>query len=375
MAGKTLFLTLRTFSATGGIEKVSRVVGKSLYEIGAGQPGNKLSILSMYDLSGEVDEKYFPASVFTGFGKKKSRFVFAAVSQGIKCDQVILSHINLLLAGFLIKLCSPRTRLILFAHGIEVWSPLPRLKKYMLGKCDLVLAVSRFTKGRMMEVHGLDEKKISVLNNCLDPFLQPPLDNEKSAELLLRYGLTPSNIVLITLTRLSSKEQYKGYDNVLYALKTLKNDFPSIKYLIIGKYDATEKQRVDGLIDKLQLQEDIVFTGFIPEEELAEHYHIADCYIMPSKKEGFGIVFIEAMFYGKPVIAGNKDGSADALDNGRFGVLINPDDKEAITRAIKAVLSNKAAYLPDTNEVKKQFGYDGYREKLRALLGSSRLAP
>ena len=368
MAVKTLFLTLRTFSATGGIEKVSRVVGKSLYEMGAIQPANNLSILSMYDGSGEVDERYFPLRVFTGFGKKKSRFVLEALRQGIKSNQVILSHINLLLAGFLIKIFSPRTRLILFAHGIEVWSPLPRWKQYMLGKCDLVIAVSRFTRGRMIEVHGLDTKKISVLNNCLDPFLQPPSDNEKSPELLRRYGLTPSNIVLITLTRLSSKEQYKGYDNVLYALNKLKKDYPAIKYLIIGKYDASEKQRVGHLIDELQLQDDIVLTGFIPEEELAEHYNIADCYIMPSKKEGFGIVFIEAMYYGKPVIAGNKDGSADALDNGRFGVLINPDDKEAITGAIRAVINNKAAYVPDTNEVKKLFGYEGYREKLWGLL-------
>ncbi len=368
MAGKTLFLTLRTFSATGGIEKVSRVVGKSLYEMEAGQPGNNLSILSMYDLSGEVDEKYFPASVFTGFGKKKSRFVFAAFRKGIKSNQVILSHINLLLAGFLIKIISPRTRLILFAHGIEVWNTLPRWKKYMLGKCDLVIAVSRFTRGRMMEVHGLHEKKISILNNCLDPFLQPPQQKDKSAALLQRYGLTTGNIVLTTLTRLSSKEQYKGYDNVLYALNKLKKDYPAIKYMIIGKYDDVEKQRVDTLIDSLQLRADIIFTGFIPDAELAEHYNIADCYIMPSKKEGFGIVFIEAMYYGKPVIAGNKDGSTDALDDGRFGVLINPDDKEAITRAIKTIINNKAAYVPDTNEVKKLFGYDGYREKLRELL-------
>ncbi|MBC7873226.1 MAG: glycosyltransferase family 4 protein, partial [Ferruginibacter sp.] len=365
MHNLTLFLTLRVFSATGGIEKVSRVMGKALQELVSEEKGESLKVLSMYDNPGDGSSNYFPASIFQGFGKNKSKFVMEASRQGINAKQVILSHGNLLLAGYFIKLFSPKTRLVLIAHGIEVWSSFSFWKRYMLGKCDLVIAVSNFTKARMISVHGFDERKITVLNNCLDPFLQLPLPPAKNSLLLKRYALHPDDIVLITLTRLSYKERYKGYDNVLYAVKGLKEKYPQIRYLLVGKYDELEKTRMDDIITSLGLENNIIFTGFIPDEELAAHYNIADLYIMPSKKEGFGIVFIEAMYYGKPVIAGNKDGSADALANGQFGLLVNPDNRQEIIDAIVKVLSNITCYKPKLEEVLDKFSYPVYKENLR----------
>ncbi|MEO7766644.1 MAG: glycosyltransferase family 4 protein [Ferruginibacter sp.] len=369
MPDLTLFLTLRIFSATGGIEKVSRVAGKALYELTAEHTGDTLKVFSMYDDQGDVQEKYFPAGIFRGFSKKKLKFVYTALREGTNCKQVILSHSNLLVAGYLIKLISPKTRVILLAHGIEVWSPFPFLKRSMLKSCDLILAVSRFTKAKMLAVHGLDEKKIVVLNNCLDPFLQAPLPAAKNQQLLQRYELTPDHIVLITLTRLSFTERYKGYDNVLYAVRDLKEVYPQIKYIIVGKYDKAEKERVDAIITELMLKDHIIFTGFIPDNELAAHYNIADLYIMPSKKEGFGIVFIEAMYYSRPVIGGNKDGTVDALCDGRFGLLINPDEKQEITNAIIKVISNKADFIPDISEVMAKFSFPVYKQNLKEVLG------
>lgn len=308
MPDSILFLTLRTFSATGGIEKVSRIVGKALSEMEPGMPPGSLNIYSMYDTSGEVDSRYFSPSIFKGFGRNKLKFVVAATRRGVGKKMVILSHSNLLLPAFLIKLFSPETKIILLAHGIEVWDRFPYWKKIMLNKCDHVLAVSSFTKARMIAVHGIDDDKITVLNNCLDPYLLPSLETEKHPGLVGRYGLDDKGPVLLTITRLSSKEKYKGYDNVLHAVKDLKDTYPGIKYLVVGKYDAGEKKRLDAMVQSLDLTDQVIFTGFIPDEEVAAHYSIADIYIMPSKKEGFGIVFIEAMYYGKPVIAGNKDG-------------------------------------------------------------------
>ena len=370
MPGNTLFLTLRVFSATGGIEKVSRVAGKALYELANETPGCALKIFSMYDAQADADEKYFPAANFTGFFKNKRSFVNASIRQGVGCKQVILSHSNLLLPGYLIKLLSPRTKLILLAHGIEVWKPFTWLRKYMLHKCDHILAVSNFTKATIMAVHRIAENKVTVLNNCLDPFLPLGGGLAYNGSLAARYGIVAGDMVLLTITRLSFKEQYKGYDNVLYAIKNLKQAYPKIKYLLAGKYDAVEKQRVDAISAELGIQHNIIFTGFIADEDLAALYHIADIYIMPSKKEGFGIVFIEAMYYGKPVIAGNKDGSADALDNGNFGLLINPDDQQEISDAIVKVISNKTAYIPNLQDVMDKFSYPVYKNKLRTILAA-----
>ena len=116
------------------------------------------------------------------------------------------------------------------------------------------------------------------------------------------------------------------------------------------------------------LQQQVIIAGFIPADELAAHFALADLYIMPSHKEGFGIVFIEAMFYGKPVIAGNADGSAEALDNGKLGILINPDDTEQITNAVIAVLENKHAFIPNIQQVMDKFSYPVYKKNLRGII-------
>ncbi len=367
MVDCTLFLTLRIFSATGGIEKVSRVVGKALHENNIAER-SEVKVFSMYDNPGDLDEKYFPASIFKGFGKNKAAFVLAAVREGVNCKQVILSHVNLLLVGYLVKKVSPKTKLVLMAHGIEIWDRFPLWRRLMLQACDQVLAVSNYTKTRIIDAHQLPVKKIQVLNNCLDPFLEVNHESGKSPALLKRYGLGADNLVLITLTRLAFREQYKGYDRVVTAVGQLTKQYPSLRYLIVGKYDLAEKNRMDALIKEQGLMDNIIFTGFIPEDELAAHYNLGDCYIMPSKKEGFGIVFIEAMFYGKPVIAGNKDGSVDALDHGKFGVLVDPDNQQEITNAIRQVLDNQQAFIPNRQDVLDKFEYTVYREKLKAIL-------
>jgi glycosyltransferase involved in cell wall biosynthesis len=362
-----MFMTLRTFSLTGGIEKVSKVAGKALHDI-CEEQGNNLSVYSVYDASSDIDEKYFPKEQFTGFGINRLRFMQKAVMSGIRNDIVILSHLNLLPVGYLVKLFSPRTKLVLIAHGIEAWKAFKGLKKRMLFKCDRILSVSEHTKQVLARLNDFPPEKIQVLNNCLDPYLEKPLEKEKDRALLKKYGLKEQDIVLLTLTRLASGERYKGYDVVIESLKGLRGKNAALKYLIIGKYDDKEKQRLDKLIRNAGLEADVIFTGFVDDEQLAEHFNLADIYIMPSEKEGFGIVFIEAMYYNKPVIAGNKDGSTDALLNGKLGLLVNPSSREEVSAAIESIISDKCKYIPDRQLLMDHFGFEVYKEKWREVL-------
>lgn len=364
-----LFLTLRVFSATGGIEKVCRVAGKALYEI-AQQENCTVSVFSMYDQDGEAIEKYFPSTIFKGFDKKKLRFVQYCTSHAKQYDTVILSHINLLSVGVLMKIINPSIRLILIAHGIEVWKRFPYVKKWMLGRCNLILPVSEYTRNYLLRDNMLKPDAVTVLNNCLDPFLPAKPAVSKNEMLLKRYGFDASNKIILTLTRISSKERYKGYDNVLYAIKRLYDTDPDIRYLIVGKYDMVEKRRIDSIIHTLEISDRVVFAGFIPDEEIADHFSLADIYVMPSKKEGFGIVFIEAMYYGLPVIAGNKDGSVDALDKGNFGLLVDPDNRDMITAAISTMFKNTALYKPDHAALMKKFSFDTYKHHLQQILNN-----
>lgn len=364
---KILFLTLRTFSITGGIEKVSKVAGKALNDL-CEASGNEFNMRSMYDESKEVDERYLPAKKFKGFGIRRLQFTGKCVYEGARNDTVILSHVNLLPVGYFIKLFSPKTKLILIAHGIEVWQPFSGMKKKMFFKCDQVLSVSQYTKDVINRLNGFPEERIRVLNNCLDPFLAEPIKKGKDQALLKRYHLKPDDLLLMTLTRLAARERYKGYDNVIKSLRALIERNPDLKYLIVGRYDEKEKQRLNAMIVDEGLTDKVIFAGFVPDEELAEHFNLADIYIMPSEKEGFGIVFIEAMYYNKPVIAGNTDGSVDALLNGRLGVLVNPKSREEVTEAIKNMIDCKEKYLPDRRLLMENFSYPVYKDKWKEVL-------
>lgn len=364
-----MFLTLRTFSLTGGIEKVSKVAGKALYNI-CDATGRNLTVYSMYDETSDIDEKYFPKKDFKGFGIKRLKFTQIAVANGIKNDVIFLSHINLLPVGYLVKLFSPKTKLVLIAHGIEAWHAFKGVKKRMLFKCDRILSVSQYTKDVIINLNNFPAEKIQILNNCLDPFLEKPVETEKDKVLLQKYHFANDDIILMTLTRLAARERYKGYDIVIESLKELRKTNPHLKYLIIGKYDKEEKQRLDILVKEAGLQSHVIFTGFIDDDELAEHFNLADIYIMPSEKEGFGIVFIEAMYYNKPVIAGNKDGSVDALLNGDLGLLVNPKSIEEVSGAIKKMVCDKNQYLPNRQLLMEHFSYPVYKEKWEEILES-----
>ena len=209
--------------------------------------------------------------------------------------------------------------------------------------------------------------------NTIDPYFDMPADTARKNDLRERYGVKDDEFLMYTLTRLSSAEGYKGYDKVIKALAEVVKVNDKIKYVIAGKYDEQEKALVDGLIRDNNLQNHVLLIGFIKEEELVGHYQMADLYIMPSKNEGFGIVFIEALVSGLPVIGGNCDGSTDALLQGQTGTLIAPDNIDEITAAVLAEAKfNSRADKQLTAERKQKtldhFSFQRYTERLQKVI-------
>ena len=135
-------------------------------------------------------------------------------------------------------------------------------------------------------------------------------------DLLERYRLEDA-CVLMTVARLWPGDIYKGVDVTIRALPQIAKAFPTVKYVVIGRGD--DQPRLAQLAIDLGVADRVVFAGFVPDEALIDHYRLADVYVMPSK-EGFGIVYLEAMACGVPVIAGDDDGSADPLQDGASGL-------------------------------------------------------
>jgi glycosyltransferase involved in cell wall biosynthesis len=364
MSRNILFLTLRVFSATGGIEKVCKILGKVLVEIYSEKA--QINIFSSHDSSIQAhNNPYFSDDLFTGFSNNRIKFLLNSIKKGKNADVIIISHVNILPVAWMIKKLFFNKKLIMFAHGIEMWSMPLGYKKKMLAACDEIICVSEFTKHQISKILELKKVKLSVINNCIDPFL---INEKKNIELLRkRYGINSNKKLMFTLTRMDASERYKGYDRVIEAMSHLTFHYPELIYMIGGAYDEDEKKYVNNLLQKFNINDKVILTGFINNEEICDHFMMSDFYIMPSTGEGFGIVFIEAMYFGLPVIAGNLDGSIDAVLNGKLGLLIDPLNMNELINAISAMMKDLEIYKPNINILMDNFGYESYKNKIQSL--------
>jgi glycosyltransferase involved in cell wall biosynthesis len=173
--------------------------------------------------------------------------------------------------------------------------------------------------------------------------------------------------------RLAETECYKGYDQIIKAMPEIMRSVPNARYLLVGK--GPDRPRIEKLIADAGVQDAVILAGFVPDEELADHYNLCDIFAMPSRAEGFGIVYLEALACGKPVLAGNKDGSRDALGDGELGLLVDPDNTVKIAAEIIRVLrrehSRPNIFNPELlrQRVVELFGFEAFKHAVADLLG------
>jgi glycosyltransferase involved in cell wall biosynthesis len=249
------------------------------------------------------------------------------------------THVNFAPVAGWVKKSIPAARIVAVGHGIEVWKiSKAAVRQALVAAADQLIAVSDFTRQRMAAELGIAADRIELLPNTFDADRFQP--GPKPPQLLTRYGLTEDQPVVLTVARMAETEQYKGYDNVMLAFPEVLTRFPTARYVLVG--DGPDRPRVEALARRLHIAKHVTFAGYVPNEELAGHYNLCDVFAMPSKGEGFGIVFLEALGCGKPVIAGNKDASAEAVLKGKLGVLVDPESEDEIGEAIIRVLEEKA---------------------------------
>ena len=257
-----------------------------------------------------------------------------------------------------------RTPYVLVAYGVEAWHLNHRYRRKALEKADLVLAVSRYTREWLIREDGLDPERIEILHPTFSTNRFSVLP--KSLRLLQKYDLELETPVILTVCRLAETERYKGYDQIVRALPKILCVVPNARYLLVGT--GPDRPRVEKLVSDVGVADAVILAGFIPDEELAEYYNLCNVFAMPSKAEGFGIVYLEALACGKPVLAGNRDGSRDALADGELGILVDPDDTDQIARELILVLrrqhSHQLIFQPELlrQRVTELFGFDVFRK-------------
>ncbi|MBF2066248.1 MAG: glycosyltransferase [Calothrix sp. C42_A2020_038] len=365
-AANHVFVFLEIFAREGGIQSYVKDVFRSYLSLDQVRTGE---VFLLRDTPECVNEFTSPNLRFHYFktdssqvGRMRMAAALFSYLMRFRPQHVFCGHINLapLVGTFCQVLNIPYT---VMTHGKEVWQPLPNTTKISLQKASSIWTVSNYTRNQIISGDNqLDPQKIKILPCAVNTNHFTP--GEKSAALLSRYGLNGAK-VLMTVARLWSGDTYKGVDITIQALPQIAQVFPEVKYLVIGRGD--DQPRLAQLAVDCGVSERVVFAGFVPSSELVEHYRLADGYVMPSQ-EGFGIVYLEAMACGVPVVAGDADGSADPLMNGRLGWRVPHRDSNAVASACIEILTGNDQRC-DGNWLREQvvshFGFEAFSTRLR----------
>ncbi|CEJ44153.1 glycosyltransferase [Umezakia ovalisporum] len=371
---KTFHLWLpNIFEFKGGVQTYSAFFLEALQNI---YPDANYEIFIKHD---KKPDRNFPTLGKTKFhctgtvplALRTPAFAIQLLTRGIlqRPDLIISTHLNFTPAAHQLKRLLGITYWTV-AHGVDAWNiDNPKLQQ-ALHHCDRILAVSRYTGERLSKEQNLNPERISVLHNTFNPSQFQPA--AKPVYLLTRHQLTPEQPIILTVGRLAEVERYKGYIQVLHSLVKIRQTIPNVHYIIVGK--GNDRPRIERLILDLNLQDCVTLAGFVPDEQLCDYYNLCDVFAMPSKREGFGIVYLEALACNKPVVGGNQDGAVDALCHGKLGALVNPDDTDDIAQTIIEILQRTYAHdlmyqpLALRQATIDTFGFERFQKTLAGYL-------
>ena len=372
-----LFVFLEIFSREGGIQSYIQDIFRSYLSFSNLPPADVFLLRDGQDCvnsfqSTSLNFHYFK-SKSAGLGRIRLALALLHYVWRNRPQRVFCGHINLApLVGLICRpLGIPYTVL---AYGKEVWQPLPPASRRALQQADRIWTISRYSRDQACAANQLDPNKVQFLSCAVDGDRFTP--GVKSQSLVEKYQLTNA-MVLMTVARLWSGDIYKGVDVTIRALPTIARTIPNVKYLVIGRGD--DQPRLAQLAQELGVADRVVFAGFVPTDDLAEHYRLADAYVMPSQ-EGFGIVYLEAMACGVPVLSGDADGSADPLQDGQLGWQVPHRNSEAVAQACIEILVGKQALIQDKphdrrcdgvwlrQQAIELFGKGAFAQQLQGLL-------
>jgi phosphatidyl-myo-inositol dimannoside synthase len=250
-----------------------------------------------------------------------------------------------------------RSRYLIMLHGIEVWRPLERDRRRALAKATLAFAVSAYTLERARPFAPFGGA--TVLPLALE---ERRPEGAVDAALLGRLGRG----FLLIAGRMDPRERYKGHDQVLEALKGVEG----VRLVVAG--DGDDRARLEQKAAALELGGQVTFTGFLSEATLAELYRRCAGFVMPSRGEGFGLVFLEAMRAGKPVLAARGSAAEETVVDEKTGLLVDPDDREELREGLARLIERpgEARRMGEAGHERwrKEFGVERFRERLTPLL-------
>ncbi len=214
------------------------------------------------------------------------------------------------------------------ARTFYITHVLPRLVE----RLDHVITVSEASKRDILELTGVGPERISVIPLGVDHSRYHP--QETSLDLSV-YGVSKPFVLYVSRI----EHPGKNHQQLLRAFDTLKRELGLPHQLVLVGSDWKGAEQVHALADALPCRDDIVFTGFFPEEHLPQLYNQAEVLVFPSLYEGFGLPVLEAMACGLPVVSSNRASLPEVV--GQAGLLFDPADDVALTTQLSTMLTSE----------------------------------
>ena len=287
---------------------------------------------------------------------------------GRKPALVIALHPHLAPVVWAMRARGRKFRSMVFTHGVEVWQPLGWPRGAALRRADLVIGPSADTVQHLISDQHILPGKVQKLPWGLDPEFEARM--EAAVPVSPPPGFPRTGRIILTVGRWDTAERYKGADTLIAALPSVLKAAPDASLVLVG--DGDDRPRLEQLARDLGVSEHAHFLFGLSPEQLFACYARCDIFALPSRGEGFGLVFLEAMANAKPVIGGAHGGIPDIVEEGVTGLLVPHGDVERLSQALESLFNNPARATEmgarGKDRVAKKFSFAQFQSHLTRIL-------
>ncbi|HVU17609.1 MAG TPA: glycosyltransferase family 4 protein [Candidatus Didemnitutus sp.] len=357
---RMLLVCPEVFRADGGIARILRLYLKAL--CATAREGDEIAgvVLNDSDANDPRRSSYDGPALKTWVACGRRRLVFAwhVFRLARRTDRVICGHLHQLPLVRLAQKLNSRLNYCLIAHGIEVWRPYSRAERRALLGASCILCVSEYTRRQMQRfLPELDGRRLVVVPNALDPVVQA-----QAAPAV--FPIPADGPRLLTVSRLSRADSYKGVDTLIEALPLVQRRYPATRLRVVGTGD--DLPRLQELAAACRVSGSVEFSGRLDDRQLQAAYAACDLFALPSRREGFGLVFLEAMSHGKACLGARAGGIPEVVDD-EVGALADYANISDLAAAVTDLVRHPRS--PDLIRRRAEsFGYEAFAQRLRTVL-------
>jgi glycosyltransferase involved in cell wall biosynthesis len=247
-------------------------------------------------------------------------------------DVILSTHVHLSPVARLLR--GPATRVYQFLHGVECWLPISMRSRWGLACADVLLCNSAFTHRRFLHHNpGFASLPSRV---CWLGAPEDHLPEEASEE------SCGDELSVLIVGRIVGEERYKGHEQLIAVWPEVRRRFPRARLDIVGGGNASAALQDLAERRGLLASGAVRLWGQVSNEELRERYRRCSVFAMPSRGEGFGLVYLEAMAFGKPCLASLDDAASEVVLGEETGLLVRYADREGLLYALCRLLESRA---------------------------------